>query len=62
MNTTYARFSHLCGQDGWLQHSAALVRSANVSADMQNIGGGFFHPMGKVIGIADISSLLPSEW
>ena len=56
-----ARLSSLRLRYGWLHHGSALDRYATVSVAVQNIGGEFFHVMGRVRGIATISSLILSE-
>ena len=47
-----AMSSNLCGKSEGLQLKAALSRSSTVSVTMQNMGGEFFHPIGRVTGIA----------
>ena len=55
MTTSSTRLSILCERDGWLQRRAELNKSATISMNVQNIGGEFFYPMGRVSSIATIS-------
>ena len=53
--------SSLCGKSVLLQCKAAFARSATVFFAVQNIDGEFFHPIGRVNGIANNSSYSTSE-
>ena len=51
----------LCGKVGVLQRKATLDRFAAVSVTVKNMGGKFFHPIGRVTGISTNSSSSPSQ-
>ena len=43
--------SRLCGKAGVLQRKSQFAKFAAVSVSVQNIGGKFFRPIGRVSGI-----------
>ena len=52
LTKVYSILSSLCGKVGVLQRKAKFSRSATVSVAVKNMGGEFFHPIWRVIGIA----------
>ena len=47
----YAMSYSLFSRVGVLQHKAEFAKSSTVSVAVQNMGGEFFHPKGRVSGI-----------
>ena len=56
-----AMSSSLCGKAGVLQRKSVFSTSATVSVAVKNVGGEFFHPIGRVSGITTNYSSFPSK-
>ena len=61
LTMSYAIPCNLCEKAGVLQRKVAFAKSATMSVAVQNIGGEFFQPIGRVRSIDTNSSYPPSD-
>ena len=61
MTNASSRLSSFCLWDGYLQLRAVFARYATIYVAVQNMGGEFLHPIGRMSGIATSSSPLPPK-